>query len=380
MTASLQASKKDGKYYIHLNWMQDGKRKQKCIGTGLIVKGDNKRKAEKMRLEVLAEWEQKIAENTTEILFSAFLLQWLDATKHTRAETTTADYRIVLERVVCPYFADRKIKLIDLTAKDLNDFYNYRMEHDGVANNTIRRHGAIIHKALDYAVRNRQRRDNPADEVELPQYQTHTAKFLTAGELNKLIEAAEGTKVEVVVRLAAWFGMRRGEIIGLRWENVNFENATLFVMEAAAKTDRILFKEPKTKTSFRMFPLTAEMLGYFKRLKEQQETNRKRLGKKYCLQWLGRVCVDDSGNLIQLDYASRSIPKLCEKCGIEKVCLHELRHTNISLLLEQGIGMKDLQEWAGHSSYSTTANIYAHVQAGRKMRLAQTIQTALDGA
>lgn len=377
MTASLQASKKDGKYYIHLNWIQDGKRKQKCIGTGLFVKDDNKRRAERMRREVLAEWERKIAENTTDILFSDFLLQWLEATKHTRAETTTADYRIVLTKTVCPYFAERHIRLIDLTPKDLNDFYNHRMEHDGISNNTVRRHGAIIHKALDYAVKNQQRRDNPADAVELPKYEVHTAKFLTADELKKLIEAAKGTRAEAVIMLAAWFGMRREEIIGLRWENVNLETGTLFVKEAAAKADRIIIKEPKTKSSFRVFPLTPPTIAYFKQLKEQQEANRKRLRGKYCTQWLDYVCVDSSGNLIDPNYASRAVPKLCEKCGIEKVHLHELRHTNISLLLAQGEAMKDMQEWAGHSSYSTTANIYAHVQPGVKTLLAQSIQAAL---
>ena len=79
--------------------------------------------------------------------------------------------------------------------------------------------------------------------------------------------------------------------------------------------------------------------------------------------------IRDNGDLIPLEYVSRAFPKLCEKSGLKRLKLHELRHTNISLLLEYGASMKELQEWAGHSNYNTTANIYAHIQEESKNRL-----------
>lgn len=89
------------------------------------------------------------------------------------------------------------------------------------------------------------------------------------------------------------------------------------------------------------------------------------------------VCVRENGDLIPLEYVSRAFPKLCKDCGLRELKLHELRHTNISLLLSDGASMKEVQEWAGHSNYSVTANTYAHIQAKSKSRLTDSISSLL---
>ena len=110
-------------------------------------------------------------------------------------------------------------------------------------------------------------------------------------------------------------------------------------------------------------------------LKAQQAAHKATEG--YNHDWDDFVCVRPNGDLIPPEYVTRAFPKLCEECGLRRLKLHELRHTNISLHLAEGASMKELQEWAGHSSYATTANIYSHVQVQSKNRLMDTIGTLL---
>ncbi len=138
-----------------------------------------------------------------------------------------------------------------------------------------------------------------------------------------------------------------------------------------------MYYEPSAKTasSLRSFPMSEEVSSYLLRLKAQQVAQKVTEGYNHT--WDDFVCVRPNGDLIPPEYVTRAFPKLCEECGLRRLKLHELRHTNISLLLAEGASMKELQEWAGHSSYATTANTYAHVQARSKNRLMDTIGTLL---
>ena len=360
-----------------MNWRENGKRKQKCIGTGLSASGNNKRKALKIRDSILQEWESRIAQKTTNISFADFLEQWLEIIKPTIAESTYCNYRHTLLGVICPYYAEQKILLANLTCLDLQAFYRYRMESAGISPNTVRHYHAYIHKALDYAVSSELISKNPADQVELPRKRMHESMCLDADGIRTLIKQAKNTDMEAVVMLAAQFGLRRGEILGLKWSDFDFVNKLLHIRGVFSRGDGLIYKEPKTNASKRVFPLTDEMAAYWQSIRERQERNKRTLGRHYCLESEAFVCVNSRGHHLTPDYVTRQIPKLCRQCGINTVKLHELRHTNISLLLQNGASLKELQEWAGHSSYTTTADIYAHVQADSKKKLSYSIQNIL---
>lgn len=381
MTASLQTKK--GLYYVVLCWQtNNNKRKQKWIPTGISTDGYNKRKAEAKRKEILQEYADRMSFDDADMLFSDWMVQWLEETKNTMAESTYMTYCNTVCRVIVPWFKARKIKLCDLKPYHLQEFYNERGKV--VCPNTVIHYHANIHKALSYAVKMERIKSNPADKVELPKVEPHVASYFSADQLRVLLENAEGTPLDTVVRLGAWFGLRRGEIIGLRWSSIDFKNKTLSITgvvrdKGTGRGARSLYyvPSPKTKSSFRSFPMPEPAVTYLRQLKSEQDKRRRR--KDYNHEWDDFVCVRENGDLIPLEYVTRSFPKLCTRCGLPRLHLHELRHTNISLLLENGAGMKDLQEWAGHSSYSTTANIYSHVQAKSKERLAASIEGILTG-
>ena len=171
----------------------------------------------------------------------------------------------------------------------------------------------------------------------------------------------------------------------MRWSSIDLDRGVLSITgtvkdkgESGSKIKNLHY-EPTAKTaaSIRSFPLSQTVIDYLRTTKKQQDENRA-ADKNYSHKWDDFVCVRANGELLPLEYVSRAFPKLCEQCGLKRLKLHELRHTNISLLLEAGASMKELQEWASHSSYTTTANIYSHLQANSKNRLADTMEKILS--
>ena len=370
MTATL--TKKCNKYYVIVSYKLNNKRKQTWVNTGLTVDGNNKRKAEKMKAEILSEWQKKICENSRDILFSDFMLEWLETVKHNIAISTYHDYKLTISNSINPFFAELGITLLDLKPYHIQQFYNKKID-DGLTANTVYHFHANIHKALKYAVKEEIINDNPADKVDLPKKEKHISDFYTAEELNTLLEKSKGTNFETVVFFAAWFGLRRGEILGIKWDCVDFDSKKLYIVGTIKDKGSVRYEPTaKTSSSIRSFPLNDTVSDYLKRLKRLQEERMKSM-PNYNHDWDGFVCVRENGDLIPPDYISKRFPEFCERCGLKRIRFHELRHTNLSLLLDSGASMKDIQSWAGHSSYSTTANIYTHIQSKSKEKLSQML-------
>jgi len=382
MTANLYERR--GKYHVMLNWYQNNKRKQKSIGTGIPVQGGNKRKAEQKRKDILAEWEAKIAENFQDILFSDYLLQWLEIVKYSIAETTYAVYKQTIERQINPYFANKKIKLHDLKPHHIQSFYAWKLEASDVTGNTIHHYHANIHKALKHAMQTELIRDNPAAKVVLPKKKRFIADFYTAEEMRRLLEVIQGEKIETPVYLASWFGMRRGEVLGLRWQDIDFQSMTLSVSGVitdkgeSSRSENVKYRAgAKTHSGLRSFPLPVEVADYLEKQKAQQEKNRELMGSAYNNAWTEFVCVDAMGDLIRPEYLSRSFPALLEKHGLRVIRFHDLRDSNASLLLDKGVDMKLIQSWLGHAHYSTTADIYTHLRADAKRKVGDVLSGEL---
>ena len=165
-----------------------------------------------------------------------------------------------------------------------------------------------VHKALAYAVKMEHLASNPADKVELPKKVRHTANYYTAEELKIVLEKAKGTQIEPVVKLAAWFGLRRGEIIGLRWSSIDFSNNLLSITgtikDKSASSSKIknMYYEPSAKTtaSLRSFPMSDDVRSYLLRLRAQQAIYK--LSAYYNHTWDDFVCVRPNGYLIPPEY------------------------------------------------------------------------------
>ena len=377
MTASLQVNKKDGKYYIHLNWKQGGKRMQKCIGTGLSAKGRNKRKAELAMQNVLMEWQSKIVEDKADMLFSDYMAVWMADVKNSIQKSTHSNYKTVVDGVLRPYFEAQGVSLMELSPRHIQDFYTMKME-SGISPNTIHHYHSYINGALKHAVNMEMIRTNPASKVILPKKQKHRAIAYEGTVIGQLLEAAKGTKLEAPLRIAAVFGTRRGEILGVKWSDIDFDERQIEICHVIGKAEGEFYKDtPKNETSIRSFDLSDEDVKFFRKLKAEQKRNRLRYGERYSLEDKEFVCLDKYGHRLKLDYLSRAVPRLSQKLGLGRIKLHELRHSNISILIDSGASINDVKEWAGHSSTATTTDIYGHAFRKRKAKLAEAIHRSL---
>ena len=375
---------KNGNYYMVLNYRDvAGKRKSKWVSTGLPVKG-NKKKAEKMLMELRSCFVPDEKPLDGDILFSDFMLQWLEIVKPTIAITTYSSYSGMVKGIIVPYFKKKGITLSELKATDIQAFYMEQLNR--VSANSVIHYHANIHKALKYAVKIDLIPSNPADKIERPKKDRFVGGFYDSDEVEDLFAAAKGTHLEIPIFLGAFYGLRRSEALGLKWSAIDFQNNTITIRhtvtscEIDGKRVEVARDTTKTKTSMRTLPLVPEFKDKLLSLKAQQEEYRRVCGKCYNKKYLDYICVDEMGALISPNYLTSAFPKLLEKNGLRRIRFHDLRHSCASLLLSNGVPMKQIQEWLGHSDFSTTANVYAHLDYNSKLSSADAMVNGLKGA
>ena len=201
-----------------------------------------------------------------------------------------------------------------------------------------------------------------------------------------LFEAAKGTLIEIPIFLGAFYGLRRSEALGLKWDAIDFQNNTITIRHTVTSCNldgkhiQIAQDTTKTKSSMRTLPLVPAFKEKLLKLKEQQEEYRRVCGRCYNKKYLEYICVDEMGTLISPHYLTSSFPKLLEKNNLRHIRFHDLRHSCASLLLANGVPMKQIQEWLGHSDFSTTANVYAHLDYNSKLSSADAMVNGLSGA
>ncbi|BAK97438.1 putative site-specific recombinase [Oscillibacter valericigenes Sjm18-20] len=380
MTGSLQI--KSGTFYAVLNYKdKNGKRKQKWICLNLPEK-NNKRKAEQRLSELLAENEGTAYIEPAKILFCDYVKQWVEASKDNVQVTTYDNYVYMLNRHIYPYFKSANLPLNKITPSVIQKYHADKLT-EGLSPNTVIKHHAIIRTTLQQAYKAKLVKENAADLVEKPKRTKYHGNFYNAAEMNALLAVAKGSTIETPVFLAAYFGLRRSEIIGLCWDAIDFTNKTLTVRHKvvrAKKDGKMTIKatdDLKTQSSYRVLPLDDALLAYLKAVKAQQSYNRERNGNCHNHEYDDYVCVNEMGDLLNPDYVTSAFEKIIRNNGLKSIRFHDLRHSCASLLLALGYSMKDIQEWLGHSNYQTTANLYSHIDPKNKQNMIQGLSNAL---
>lgn len=374
---------KNGRYYAVLNYRNaGGQRKTKWISLGLPEKG-SKRKAEAELARLRAEFEppKEVGDLSSDMLFADYLLEWLEIAKGRLAVATYSSYAAMIKKPVGPYFRQRNLTLRELEARHLQMFYSEMLRK--VKPNTVIHYHAIIHSALKYAVKTDMLVQNVADKVDRPKKNSFQPVFLSAEEMQKMFKALRGTKLELPVLVAAFYGFRRGEVLGLKWDAIDFERGTISVIRTVTtitldgKQTEIEQQSAKTKSSLRTLPLIGSFREYFLQVKEAQELNKQVCGNCYNHEYDGFVFVDELGERMRANYLTSAFPKFLEDHSLRRMRFHDLRHSCASLLLANGVPLKHIQEWLGHSDFTTTANIYAHLDYKSKITSAQAMETGL---
>ena len=323
---------KNGKYYAVLNYKNaGGQRKTKWISLGLSEKG-NKRKAESELTRLRAEFEppKEVGDLSSDMLFADYLLEWLEIAKGRLAHATYGAYQGLLKSTIVPYFRKKKLTLRELEARHLQMFYSEMLRR--VTPNTVIHYHAVIHSALKYAVKTDMLIQNVADKVDRPRKNSFQPVFLSAEEMQKMFEALRGTKLELPVLVAAFYGLRRGEVVGLKWDAIDFEQGTISVKRTVTSTiidgkyQEFEQQSAKTKSSLRTLPLIGSFREYFMQVKEAQELNKQVCGNCYNYEYDGFVFVDELGERMRVEYLTNAFPKFLESHGLRRMRFHDLRH------------------------------------------------------
>jgi len=316
-----------------------------------------------------------------DILFTDFMKDWLEMTRSNIEITTYGSYSYAVNAVIVPYFEKLGIQLCNLSPKNIQDFYTYNMNVRGVTANTVIHYHANIRKALKYAVNTDLIQFNPADKIQRPKRNKYIGKFYNVEEVNELFSAVKGHKLELAIMLAAFYGLRRGEVVGLKWDAIDFLNNTITIRHTvtAGMIDgkfTTVEKSTKNKSSNRSLPLIPEFADMLQKEKQRQISNRTLCGDSYNEKYTDYICVDDIGNRISPGVITENFPRILKRNNLRKIRFHDLRHTCASLLLANGVSMKDIQEWLGHSDFGTTANTYAHLMVDSKQDSANAMRSS----
>lgn len=382
MTGSLQI--KNDVFYAVLNFRnEEGKRAQKWIPLHLPVRG-NKRKAEVMLQELLVQYQGIECIEPTSTPLSRHVAKWIEYDRPHITVTTYNQYVNMLNTHIAPYFDARHITLSNVTPGDLEDFYRFKVA-EGLSPNSVIKQHAIIRSSLQWALKHQYIKYNPADLADKPariHYQPNEP--YSVEEIIQLLSLTQSEPIAVPIFLAAFYGLRRSEILGLRWSSIDFQGGwfyidTTVVKEKIGENIVSTIRENTTKTQYskRALPLCPYTYNYFQNLKQHQLMQQSLCGTSYNQNYLDFVCVDDMGMLLQPDFVSQKFQKLLAKYNLRPIRFHDLRHSCATIMLYLGYSMKDIQTWLGHSNYSFTANTYVHSSKNSHIQMAETFSSHL---
>lgn len=373
---------KGGKHYAVLNVHDEmGRRKPKWVPTDLPQRG-NKRNAEKILQNLIDEWNNKEVPFCSMSL-DEYLEQWIEQADAGVKSNTYRMYRANVMNHILPYFKEHRVMLTDLKPQHLEEFYRMKQSPgSNLCNNkplsatTIKHFHQVLSKALTDAVRQGLLNHNPASVARTPKTEKFMGNFLNPSELDELLTLFIDSPVELPVNLCAVYGFRRSEVLGLKWDSIDFEERSITVSETLQQgVGGSYIDTPKTTSSYRTLPMTDSVRQMLLEHRQKQMRRQAVLKRGYVKS--DYICTLGDGSVISPNYLSRTFHNVVAKSDLPNIRLHDLRHSAASNLLNMGFSIVEVQQWLGHGSASTTLNFYAHIDKSAKKNMADAMENAL---
>ena len=354
-----------------------GKRKQKRV----TYRG-TKKDAEKRLSEMLHQMDTGSFVNPAKMTVRDFLHQWLSDYVETGVRATTKEgYQTIVEKHLIPGLGS--IVLSQLQPAHIQAYYakalkeGHRGSGGGLAARTVLHHHRVISEALNHAVKWGMVARNVALAVDPPRPVSKEMQILDDDGIGQLLEAARNTLYYTLIHLAVFTGLRRSELLGLRWRDLDFEGSTLHVTQAlhCLPGGHIVFQEPKTSRSKRTVTLSPAPLLVLKAHRERVEAERATLE----LPLIGDDLVfsEPSGKPMLPNSVTHAFGRIVQKAELGRIRFHDLRHTHVSRLIRQGVYSKEIADRIGHSTISTTMDIYGHLMAESQREAASKFEEGL---
>lgn len=349
-----------------------GKRKQKR------KRGfKTKKEAEKYISEQLNALDKGTYFEPSDITFSEYLDYWLENyAKPNTAVRTFEGYSYIINQHLKPTLGN--VKLSKLQPSHLQEYYsqklsNGKLDGGGLSPQSVKHQHRLISKALKDAVKWQFIIRNVAEAVSPPKTKKLEMQIWDNEQVKTFLEVSKGSSYYSVYVTAINTGMRRGEVLGLRWQDVDFDNNILYVRQSLQEVKKVglTFKEPKSGKS-RSITFTPSLAKELKKIYKQQLEYKLSLGQGY--NDLDLVFAQKNGKPLQPTEMSRNYRKLVDKSGLPYIRFHDLRHTHATLLLQQGVHPKVVSERLGHSTIGITMDTYTHVLPNMQKEVALLLE------
>jgi integrase len=314
--------------------------------------------------------KQKIT-YSADILFLDWIDKWMEQKRNNIRLNSFEAYESYLAKHIQPFFRYLKLTLREITAQHIQDYYD-TMQNKGLSSSSIRKHNAVISGALQEAVKKNILAYDISKNATLPAKTRFIGKAYTEEQARNLLAVIDREPIKPAIILGLFYGLRRSEVLGLRWRDVDFGSDTIHICNTVVKTKTLIeHEQTKSMASKRTLYIIPETRDYLFRLRQEQEARRTLLENAYHAG--DHVCVWDDGSPFSPDYISRKFSKILKASGFPPLRFHELRHTAGSLLLAKGLSAKQIQEYLGHEQVATTLDIYGHLSIEGKKEASNII-------
>ena len=351
-------------YYVTLNYGKgaDGKYKKK------VTTCSSKKEARAILKEHNRKMEAGLAVPPVKNSFSDYTKDYIEFKSASLEKTTIYGYTNIWKNHIDPYFKKKCIQ--EISAKDIQDYIGAKAKED-LSMTSIKKHLARMYSVFKNAYMDHLINENPIDRMEPIKAKSYHKACMNAAEIAELCESVMGTQLEVPVMLASYLGLRRGEILGLKWEHIDFATATLYVENTRTMAGNdIIEKAPKTERSMRPVHLNQMLLEM---LMDKKAKRRKNIDHDY-------VVTNDRGNPINPNYLTDCFHRHLIKHNLKVVRFHDLRHSFASIANEAGVIMNDISSTMGHSNIGVTSSIYTHEFTRKKSNVVDAVAMSIENA
>ena len=356
-------------YIVRVKDPETGKSKQKWI-SGFATKEEARSARDKARTEA----RTGVFVSPTKITVQEHFESWWEIKKEKVKPTTAENYRFLLDRYILPKLGSQLLK--DLTSVKIEKMLiDLIQDH---SESTVRLVSIVLTQGLERAVKDRLLPLNPAKGIERPKGKKRVVTPYTSGELKLLLEELESHRLFAFFRLLAYTGGRRGEILALRWSDLNQEKATLSISKNRTRLGKIVIEQVSTKggDGRRIVQLDSETLRLMKDHRKRQIEERMKAGSL----WNEGDFIFAQENGLPLDPSTpyHLFKRTAKRLGLRSESLHSIRHLHATELLNSGAGVHLVKDRLGHSDISTTLRIYAHIRPEQKQEVADLFARAIE--
>ena len=349
-----------------------GRRKQKVKG-GFTRQKD----AQAALRKILTELDENRYVEPSKETFSSYLENWFTHYQKRIKDTTVSSRKYLMDKHLIKENPFSNKELAKITTQDIDAFYNLKLEQ-GYSTSTIRKIHQMLNQSFNQAIKWGKIPNNPVINADPPSVKKEEMKIWSFDEIHLFLQRCKNERHYLTFLLAIHTGMRRGEILGLKWSDIDFENKVIQVQRSLSHipSKGYVLTTPKTKKSIRSVPITTMIVNELRLHQKKQEEWKERLGEYFSDQ--GLVICTETGSFQDPRNVLRVMKRIIEEANVTPIRFHDLRHTHASILLSEGVDVVRVSARLGHANPKITLETYAHLIPNADNEVADIFHKAFE--